>query len=65
MSDHSPVLLNLNCENFYNPHFPSLPKKAVNWKTFSKNLENCTNIAILLKSNDHIEVAAQNLSTSI
>ncbi|KAL4098606.1 hypothetical protein QTP88_023174 [Uroleucon formosanum] len=63
--DHSPVLLNLNCEIYYNSPRPSLAKGPVNWSSFSKNLENATNFKISLKSTDQIDEAAQNLTTSI
>ncbi|KAL4121449.1 hypothetical protein QTP88_013963 [Uroleucon formosanum] len=63
--DHSQVLLNLNCEIYYNPPRPSLAKGPVNWNSFSKNLENATNLKISLKSTDQIDEAAQNLTTSI
>jgi len=63
--DHSPVLLNLNCEIYYNPPRPSLAKEPVNWSSFSKKLENATILKISLKSSHQIDKAAQNLTTSI
>lgn len=38
MSDHSPVLLQINDQIPFNPPRPSLSKGSVNWDLFSENI---------------------------
>ncbi|KAL4111825.1 hypothetical protein QTP88_015710 [Uroleucon formosanum] len=63
--DHSPVFLQLNGKITLNPPRPTLAKGPVNWDLFSENLQNSTNLKISLKTNEQIEEAVQNLTTSI
>lgn len=57
--------MQINGQITQNPLRPSLAKRPVNWDHFSENLENLTNLNISLKTNDQIEDAVQNLTTSI
>lgn len=63
--DHSPVFLQLNGKITLKPPRPTLAKGPVNWDLFSENLQNSTNLKISLKTNEQIEEAVQNLTTSI
>ncbi|KAL4136280.1 hypothetical protein QTP88_007828 [Uroleucon formosanum] len=63
--DHSPVFLQLNGKITLKPPRPTLAKGPVNWELFSENLQNSTNLKISLKTDEQIEEAVQNLTTSI
>jgi hypothetical protein len=65
MSDHSPVLLIINTEPPIKLTRPSLINGVINWDTFQLSLSNQIDLKIRLKTNNDIDEAVYNLTTSI
>jgi len=65
ISDHSPVLLIINTEPPIKLTKPSLINGVINWDTFQSSLPNQIDLKTRLKTNNDIDEAVYNLTTSI